>query len=93
MPENLIHTWNDFSWIIAIGVFATYFVADALYAHYTLAVAEHRPVAAANTGALLHFLLALGVLSYVENYLYIFPIALGSWCGTYALLKYRPTKV
>ncbi len=93
MLENLAHTWNDFSWIIAIGVFVTYFVADALYAQYTLAVAEYRPVAAANTGALLHFLLALGVLSYVENYLYIFPIALGSWCGTYVLLKRYAGKV
>ncbi len=86
---SLAQAYESFSWTIAIGVMVTYFVADALYAYYTLSVAEHRALRAANTGALLHFLLALGVLSYVENYLYIAPIAIGSWLGTYVLIKYE----
>ncbi len=84
--------YASFSWSIALGVMVTYFIADALYAYYTLAVAERRAVRAASTGALLHFLLALGVLSYVENYLYIVPIAIGSWLGTYVLVKSEKIK-
>jgi hypothetical protein len=83
---SLSEAWNDFSLALALGILCVYFVADALYAHYTLSVAEYKPFAAANTGAFLHFLLALGVLSYVENYLYVVPIAIGSWLGTYVLV-------
>ena len=84
--NSLTNSYESFSWLIALGVAVTYFIADALYAHYTLSVAERKAVSAANTGALLHFMLALGVLSYVENYLYIIPIAIGSWFGTYILI-------
>lgn len=69
-----------------------YFVVDAMYAHYTFSIAELRALSAANTGALMHFLLALGVLSYVQNYLYIIPITIGSWFGTYVIVK-RERKV
>ncbi|MBP6881435.1 MAG: hypothetical protein KBC35_02310 [Candidatus Pacebacteria bacterium] len=69
-----------------------YFVVDAMYAHYTLSVAELKAVSAATTGALMHFLIALGVLSYVQNYLYIVPIAIGSWFGTYYIISIRKKK-
>ena len=88
---DLSQHYDSFSWLIALGVAATYFIADALYAQYTIFVAEKRAVKAATTGALLHFVLALGVLSYVGNYLYIIPIAIGSWFGTYVLV-YRNSK-
>ena len=71
---------------MAVGVLVSYFIVDAMYAHYTLAVTELKALSAANTGALMHFLLAVGVLSYVQNYLYIFPIAIGSWSGTYFII-------
>jgi len=60
---------------------------DAMYAYYTLAVTRKRPVASASVGALMHFLIAFGVLNYVENYLYVVPLALGSWVGTYLVVK------
>ncbi len=84
--------WGDFSWLVALGVAATYFVADALYAQYTIFVADNRAVKAATTGAMLHLVLALGVLSYVGNYLYIFAIAIGSWFGTYTLVHRNSKK-
>lgn len=77
----------DFSLLIGFGVFLAYLVVDAMYAYYTLAITNMRPVAAATTGSAMHFLLALGVLSYTQNYLYIAPIALGSWIGTYLIMK------
>lgn len=90
--SSLTQSYESFSWLIALGVTITYFIADALYAHYTLSVAERKAISAANTGALLHFMLALGVLSYVENYLYIIPIAIGSWFGTYILVARNKRK-
>ena len=85
-------SYQTFSILVASGVFVVYVIVDAMYAHYTLSVAELKPVSAANTGALMHFLLALGVLSYVENYLYIVPIAIGSWVGTYYIVSKRKTE-
>jgi hypothetical protein len=84
---HLAIAYEQFNWLVALGLLCTYVVADALYAYYTLAVAEYRPFHAANTSALIHFLLALGVLSYVENFLYIIPIAIGSWIGTFLLVQ------
>ncbi len=84
---SIATSYETFDWFIALGVGITYFVADALYAHYTVLVSERRAMSAATTGALLHFVLALGVLSYVGNYLYIAPIAIGSWFGTFVLVS------
>lgn len=93
---NLINLINEafvnFNWLIALGVMVAYFVIDAMYAHYTLSVARLNAFASANTGALMHFLLAFGVLSYVENFLYIFPIAIGSWLGTFYIIMSKQGK-
>lgn len=80
-------TYSEFNWLLAIGVLLAYLLVDAMYAYYTLSITKRKAIAAATTGALMHFLLALGVLSYVQNYLYIVPIAIGSWIGTYLIMK------
>lgn len=85
--NSLVNSVSDFNWFIAAGVMLAYFVIDAMYAYYTLSVARLNALAAANIGALMYFLVALGVLSYVENYLYILPIAIGSWFGTFYIIK------
>lgn len=90
--DGFYQSLETFNFLVALGVLAAYFIVDAMYAHYTLAVADLKAIPAANTGALMHFLLALGVLSYVQNYLYIVPIAIGSWFGTYVIVK-REKKV
>lgn len=78
--------WQQFDFLIAGGVFLAYVLVDGMYAYYTLAVAEKKPFQSATVGALMHFLLAVGVLSYVQNYLYILPLAAGSWVGTYIVV-------
>lgn len=83
---------SNFNWMIAGGVLIAYFIVDAMYAYYTLSVSRLNAFASANTGAVMHFLLALGVLSYVQNFLYIFPIAVGSWLGTFYILKRESKK-
>ncbi len=84
---NILSTWQNFSFQIAILIFIAYIVVDAMYAYYTLQVTKRKPYSAATIGALMHFLLAVGVLSYVENYLYLLPLALGSWVGTFIIVK------
>jgi|AntRauTorcE11897_2_1112592.scaffolds.fasta_scaffold35934_3 fructose-specific phosphotransferase system IIC component len=84
---GLSNSIESFNILVAIGVLFAYLVVDAMYAYYTLAITDHNAFAAANTGTLLHFLLAVGVISYVQNYLYIIPIAVGSWIGTFLVVR------
>ena len=86
MLETLENSLANFNVFVALGILCMYIVTDALYALYSLSISDRRPLAAANTSALIHLLIAVGVLSYVENFLYIFPVAIGSWIGTYLLV-------
>ena len=55
--------------VTAFVVFAAYIVIDGMYAYYTVAVTHKKPFKAASSGAVMHFMIAFGVLNYVENYL------------------------
>ena len=79
--------WREFSFIIGGVIFVAYILIDGMYAYYTIAVIKKRPVVSATTGALMHFLIAFGVLNYVQNFLYVIPLALGSWVGTYLVVS------
>jgi len=83
---NLADLWQTFNPVSALVVFVAYILVDGMYAYYTLAIAEKQPFRSATVGAAMHFLIAVGVLSYVQNYLYIIPLALGSWIGTYIVV-------
>lgn len=85
--EILAH-WQSFDFKVAVVVFVAYLLVDAMYAYYTLAVTKGRPIASASVGATMHFLIAFGVLNYVQNYLYVLPLAIGSWIGTYFVVKH-----
>ena len=74
---------DNLNWYIAISLFVSYMVIDGLYAYYTYAVVEKKPIVSANIGFVMHFLLAFGVISYVNNFWYVVPLAVGSWVGTY----------
>lgn len=86
--EILINHWQSFDFEIAILILVTYVFLDGMYAYYTVSVTKKKPFASASVGALMHFLIAFGILNYVENYLYILPIALGSFIGTYLVVRY-----
>lgn len=85
--EEIAYFWQSFDIRLAIIIFFAYLVIDALYAYYTISVIERRPFVSANTGFIMHFLLAFGVVNYVQNYLYVLPLALGSWIGTYIIVS------
>lgn len=86
--HSILTAWQDFELGSAVLVFFAYILVDGAYAYYTLAVASLRPKTSATVGSLMHFLIAFGVLNYVKNYLYVIPLVLGSWLGTYIVVKY-----
>jgi uncharacterized membrane protein YfcA len=77
----------EFSFLTAGLIFFAYILIDGMYAYYTQAIVKKRAFVSATTGALMHFLIAFGVLNYVQNFLYVIPLALGSWIGTYLVVK------
>jgi hypothetical protein len=87
MLQTIISDWSTFNGITALGVLIAYAFVDAMYARYTIQVVEARAAHAATTGALMHILMAFGVLSYVQNVLYVVPIVIGSWVGTYVTVR------
>lgn len=92
MIQNLLAHMEEFNISVALILLFTYTCIDAMYAYYTTVVTEKRPLASANISFVMHFFIAFGVLSYTENYLYIIPIAFGSWAGTYAVVSHQRNK-
>ena len=80
--------WNDFSFKKAAIIFFLQIVIDGVYGYYVRAASGGRPMAAANSGAAIHLLVVFSTISYVKNWLYIFPLAAGSWVGTYLITKF-----
>lgn len=90
--DKILSFYDSFSWFVAFGVMISYIVIDGLYARYTLDVVALRPFMSATVGSGMHFLLAYGIINYTENWLYIFPLAIGSWIGTYFVVKFEKRK-
>lgn len=86
LMDTVFQSWSRFDMTLGTIIFFAYLVIDALYVYYTYSVVKKRPFSAATTGFVMHLLLAIGVINYVENYLYVIPLALGSWCGTYLVV-------
>lgn len=84
---DLYAAWTTFNIGTATLIFISYVLVDALYAYYTLQLTKRKAYSAATSGALMYFLIAVGVLNYVQNYLYLIPLALGSWIGTFFIVK------
>lgn len=89
--EPFTQAWAQFDLLLAAGIFLAYVVIDVLYVYYTLYVTRLRPISAANMSILIYLIAAFGVINYVGNYLYIIPMAMGSWVGTFATV-YREKK-
>lgn len=90
--ESIVAAWNEFDVLLALGIFAAYFILDILYVYYTLAVTRLRSIAAANTSLLIYLIAAFGVINYVGNFLYIVPMAMGAWFGTFATVYWEKRK-
>ena len=74
--------------IIFISVFLATLCIDALYALYTIKLVEKKAFQSAGFGSLIHILTAFTVISYTKNYLYLIPLVMGSFIGTFLVVKY-----
>jgi len=89
MKEELVEALSTFDWLVAISIFLVYTVIDGMYAIYTLAVAEKKVLRAANVGSIMYILISVGTIVYVDNFIYIIPLTLGAWVGTYLTLTFE----
>ncbi len=78
---------DEFSFGLAIIILFAYVLIDGMYAFYTQSVVRGKAFVSATTSAVMHFLIAFGVLNYVQNFWYIIPLAIGSWIGTYIVVR------
>jgi hypothetical protein len=78
----------DFHWSTALLVFVTYVVIDILYALYVIYVGRGNALAASFASSALYSLAAYGVITYSRNIIYVIPLALGAFLGTYLVVKY-----
>lgn len=74
---------DDFSMHTAILVFATYLTVDVLYTRFYIEVDRRHAFRAAALSSALYALLAYGVITYSHNPLYILPLVLGAFLGTF----------
>lgn len=79
---------NDFNWLTAAIVFIVYVFFDILYAVYIICVSKQQAFLASLTGAMLYSLGAVGVMNYTHNALYLIPLSMGAFVGTYIAVKY-----
>ncbi len=82
----------EFNWLAAIGLFIAATLLDAVFAMYTVAVINTRPLKAASLSFFTYTLEAVGVVNYVHNKWYLVPLALGAFSGSYAVVKWEAIK-
>ena len=80
---------DEFSYITAATIFATYVVIDMLYAWYIMSVNKKRAFTAAILTAIIYSLLAFGVVSYSKNIYYLILLVSGAFIGTYLMVKFK----
>lgn len=80
---------NEINWWVTFGLFFGYAMVDGMYAYYTIAVVKRRPIAAASTSFVMHFILAAGVFVYTKQFFYVVPLAAGSFVGTYVVTRFQ----
>lgn len=82
----------EFNFLLAFGLFVAATLIDAVFALYTVAVMKTQPFRAASMSFLTYIVEAVSVVSYIENKLYLIPLAFGAFAGSYLIVKWEATK-
>jgi hypothetical protein len=82
----------EFNWLGAVGLFFASGALEAIFALYTLAVTKHKAIQAASWSLVSYFLLAVGILNFINNKWYVIPLALGAFVGTYGVVRWESKK-
>jgi hypothetical protein len=73
---------------LAAGVVVATAATDAVYVMFTSSVIARRRLAAASWSSVWYLLSSFAVISYTNNWVYVFFAAIGSWLGAYASMTY-----
>ncbi len=79
---------GEFHWEIAILLFFGFIAYDFIYAIYYIFVSKKKAFMASNAAVALYLIGSFSTIAYLGNYLYLVPIVLGSYIGTYIAVKY-----
>ncbi|HEV2412582.1 MAG TPA: hypothetical protein VGS28_02120 [Candidatus Saccharimonadales bacterium] len=71
----------------SILLFFVALILDAVFALYTFSVTKHEPVKAGIYSAFIYLLSALGIVSFVNNKLYVIPLSLGAFLGAFLIVE------
>jgi predicted small integral membrane protein len=74
--------------LTAGGVVLATAATDAVYVMFTSAVVARRRLPAATWSSIWYMLSSFAVISYTENWVYVFFAAAGSWLGAFASMTY-----
>lgn len=74
---------------IAIVIFITYFILDMFYAYYILCIESRKNLMSSFMAGMITSLSAFGIVSFSKNMLYIVPLFLGAFAGTYCTMKLK----
>jgi hypothetical protein len=73
-------------------VFIATMAIDFIYVMFSLSVAAGRRVAAATYSMMWHLVSALVVVVYTKSLIYLAPVALGSWIGSFFAMGFSKRK-
>lgn len=82
-------TTNEFNINYAIIIFGTYFILDMFYAYYILCIESRQNLMSSFMAGMITSLSAFGVVSFSKNMLYVIPLFLGAFAGTYCTMKLK----
>jgi hypothetical protein len=74
--------------LIAAGVLVATATTDAAYVMFTASVVARKRMPAANWSSVWYLLSSFAVISYTNNWIYVFFAAAGSWIGAYLTLTF-----
>jgi hypothetical protein len=83
---------DSFNWLGAVGLFFASAALESIFALYTLAVTKHKALEASMWSLISYFLLAVGILNFINNKWYTVPLALGAFAGTYVVVTREKRK-
>ena len=78
-----LYNHESFGWAMFWLILVMYAIVDGLYTRWMYLVTEKNALSASTVGAALALFICIGVKSYTVNALYIVPVVVGSFIGTY----------
>jgi len=80
---------DQFHISVATLIFITYFILDMFYAYYILCIESRQNLMSSFMAGMITSLSAFGVVSFSQNMLYVVPLFLGAFAGTYFTMKLK----